>query len=299
MKKVYCFIVAVLMALSLSAASADGFSGWWTDEAVTVYFGEDGLIQIWKSDASEIECEYFATIEQEGDGWILSPFANASRYTQSFADEEGWMSLVDENGAESAWLNATPEDVINQGLALREDMPLVGVWTQMTDDLTAPCFQFYDDGYFDYEDLLGVEETQQLFGKYQLENGLLSLYTEDTGMNWTLRLTDEGAMKLHTKDGEDVSLTKMDSAKEFPNAEGLIGTWENDTSSMTFHQDGTLDMAGIPGYGTWSLNGARLVIRCDDPLWSFASYVTYSDETAYSISITQADGSLHGEYRKK
>lgn len=298
MKKVVSLLVALILALSLSVASADDFSGWWADDMNGWYFYADGTVQKWNLETVELVGEYFATVENADGCWVLYPFTGVTRYTQRFAEDECWMSLIDENQVESSWLNSTPEDVANQGLAVRENMPLVGVWTQMTDDLTAPCFQFYDDGFFDYEDLLGVEESEQLFGKYQLENGLLSLYTEDTGLTWNLSPADNGTIEI-ISDNESAVLSPLDPAGYFPTFGDLIGTWENEESNLTFHEDGTLDMAGISGYGVWSLNGARLIISSDDPLWSFASYVTFLDGDTGALVISQADGTLSSVYTKK
>ena len=298
MKKIVALIVALVLAFSLSVACAGDFSGWWADDMTGWYFSMDGSVQLWNLETVELMGEYFATVENTEDSWVLYPFTGATRYTQRFAEDEGWMSLIDENQVETSWLNSTPADVVNQGLAVREDMPLVGVWTQMTDDLTAPCFQFYDDGFFDYEDLLGVEEVEQLFGKYQLENGLLSLYTEDAGLTWQIASGENGCLAF-TSGEEKKALSAFDTEGYFPTAGDLIGTWGNEESTITFHEDGTLDMAGISGYGVWSLNGARLIISSDDPLWSFASYVTFMDGDTGTIVISQADGSLSSEYTKK
>ena len=246
----------------------------------------------------ELKGEYFATIENADGGWVLYPFTSATRYTQRFAEEGGYMSLIDENQVETAWFFATPERVTNEALLAREDLPLVGVWTQMTDDLTAPCFCFYDDGFFDYEDLLGLEEIEQKFGKYQLENGLLSLYEEDTGLTWNI-VPGENETLLVTSGDDTAVLSAFDTEGYFPAAADLIGTWSNEESSITFHEDGTLDMAGITGYGVWSLNGARLIISSDDPLWSFASYVTCIDGDPDAIAIVHADSGLVSEYTKK
>lgn len=307
MKKSISFILALIMMLTLClSAAAESFAGWWQIEetGALLYLGEDGMMQM-RSASAEGEVanlEFFCSVIEEDGTTKLLPFSMDAehRYVQRFAEREGWMDLTDTQRNTTSWLNSTPEDVANPGLVLREDMPLVGVWTMMSEDLTAPCFEFYDDGYFTYEDLMGLEASEPLFGMYQLENGLLSLYARDTGSTLCVELPGDGSLKLIDEpEMTELVYTPYDASALVPTEETILGTWENEESSITFHEDGTLDMAGIAGYGTWSLNGLRLIISTDDPIWSFASFVTFVDGDTSVLSVQQADGTLSAEYTKK
>ena len=143
------------------------------------------------------------------------------------------------------------------------------------------------DGYFTFEDLMGLGDSdsifaQPLFGRYQLENGLLSLYSVDSNLTITFSINDDNTLNGASMDedaeySEDVHFVPLTTSSVVPTAETILGTWENDESTITFHADGTIDMAGITDYGTWSLNGCRLIISSDDPVWSFTSYVFFAD----------------------
>lgn len=307
MKKAISFVLVLMLTLTLClSAVADGFAGWWKAEetGALLYLGEDGMMQLRVADEDgEYEnFEFFCSIIEEDGATKLLPFSTAAeyRYVQRFAERDGWMDLISERRVTTSWFNSTPEDVVNPGLVTREDMPLVGVWTMMSDGLTAPCFQFYDDGYFDYSDLMGLSQTEPLFGMCQLENGLLTLYPYDSGSTLRLDPGQDGNLKVSNEEqGTELVYAPCDVSALIPTADTIIGTWETPITSITFHEDGTLDMASISGGGTWSLNGLRLIISMDDPAWSFASYVNFVDGDPSRLCILQGDGLLTTVYTKK
>jgi len=316
MKKIFALVLTLMMIVSLSTVSFAGdISGWWEADGIGTYVyidQQDGTMQILfpYGDSFDVK-EFSCAITEENGVFTLIPFTfdTELRFVQRFADRDGWMDLTDANGNTTSWLMVTPADVADAGLEANGNNPLVGVWSMMSDDLSAPCADFYDDGYFTFEDLMGLGDSdsifaQPLFGRYQLENGLLSLYSVDSNLTITFSINDDNTLNGASMDedaeySEDVHFVPLTTSSVVPTAETILGTWENDESTITFHADGTIDMAGIADYGTWSLNGCRLIISSDDPVWSFASYVFFADEDPSRLLISHTDGSLSSEYTKK
>lgn len=286
-------VIAFILCLCLCAfASAqDAPTGWYSDgEGEAYYFGADGSMQIWSigERPATLQGDYLFAVTAEDGAYTLAPFTSPEYYVIRLSEDKSGMDMTDRQGNTTSWVNATPEEPVNASLKRNADNPLVGIWTQMTDDLTAPALELYDDGYYGTEDLFGLEDTGTEFGMYSCELGLLTLFTEDTGLTLTLKADGDG----YVLDGEK-KLSPLDPAGIFPTEESLAGTWTNEVGTYTYESDGSITGQGFSG-GAWSLAGGRIMTHQEEPYWTLPCYASYTDGSE-SVMVQICDVNNDGE----
>lgn len=296
-RAVAALCAALVCALLIPAAlGEETAAGCWMcpegGEAPLMALHEDGAFERYDWDGRLLDAGLYQI-----DGETLLFYTGATRYVQRFAEREGWMDLTDGQNRTTAWFNATPEDVENEGLAPDPERPEVGVWSEMAGDTAIRLMELYDDGVFAFSEPTGTGD--DLLGRYELKNGLLSLYPDETA--YTLSISECGIDgKAHgytyepgdmiliviPEEGAPRSYVRVDRLLFAPTAEELRATdWASADGSVAYaFGDEEVVMSGQTL--RYELRGGLLYLRCDDPAYSAVVALRLTDDR---LTVTGED----------
>ncbi len=216
------------------------------------------------------------SLTEDEDGLFFMYYDAPVYYAQRFAQREGWMDLVDNGGNTTSWFNATPDDVINEGLEKDPKNPIVGLWSQMTDETTFATLEMYDDGVFAFADL--ADSGADTLGMYDLTCGLLSLYGQEHLLGYGEM---DGELLELFNGGAGMTLKKRESAAFIPTQAELLGSWESADKdrAYTFAKNGQVEDMGVDT--RYALKGSRLIM-----------YLPDMNVSVVSAAILNPDGTL-------
>ncbi len=253
--RIFALLLAALVLLC-AVAQGEDLAGAWAMEKGTIQLHEGGTAE--RYDDKPTLTGLLAW--QMDDSGALLLYGGARDYVLSWQERDGWLTLTDEHAETTVWFLSTPEDA-DAGLQRNADSPLVGVWTQATDDLTAPALALYDDGLYILDDLLGDGAKLEM-GLYRAVDGLLTLYpTLDSeyvaaeASAETLTLTDAA--------GKATTWTRTERLPFVPTEDELTGAWRAEDGAMNTYLDGTLTVKPASGASSrigYALHGSQLLL---------------------------------------
>ncbi len=247
-----------LLLCLATAALAEGMLGgaWQSDDATEwLYFADGGAFERHGADGDPLDAGLYAE-----DGGALLLYTGTLRYTQRFAERDGWMELTDSLGQTTAWFNATPEDALNAGLAGDAARPIIGVWSEMADDTAIRLLELYDDGVFAGSEPTGGAEDK--LGRYELRNGTLTLCPDEAAYSFQL---DGNRLALTGEDGSGRAYTRADGLPFAPTVEALTAhAWASADGGAAYQfTSDTVTMNGLRF--DYELVGCQLYLTCDEP----------------------------------
>lgn len=250
MKRWIAWLVAIMLMLSNIPALA-------AKEVTSIKNGcwktEDGAMLITYGDQIYEWYDHNGALLSHGRYLLnhgsLTLFDGARDYIVTWQDEPGFMTLKDVDEVVTVWCRVAEES---------KESPFLGVWTQVTDDLTVPVMELYEDGIFASSDLFHQGEKDAL-GAYLADEWLILYPNEYAAYTLT---TDKDGLTLRAS-GRTLAFKAAPMPTSIAVQDKLIGAWAKDESTeKLFFTKNTIKINGI-SY-RYTLLGSQMLIADED-----------------------------------